>query len=116
MAIQASSTQRSAHPPTRSTVSETDIMDESDKLPQNPPMPETTKKAGKRRKHPFGPKQPGMRQPNPIGMIYAIGTLAQIADKATESRLSTTGPPTSTRLAGYNFIWGETDKQAHPCP
>jgi hypothetical protein len=92
---------------------ETDIMDQDDRLPHNPPMPETTKKATKRKKY---PKSPSMRQPNQIGMIYAIGTYAKIADEATEKRLNTLGPSTSTRLAGYNYIWGETDKRAHPCP
>lgn len=87
-------------------------MDTQDIQPQNPPMPYTTKKAGKRRKHTFGKKQAGMGRSNTIGLIYAIGTNAVIADAATESRLSRYGPPTSTRLAGYNFLWGET---GHTC-
>ena len=72
---------------------------------QDTPKPTNTKQAAKRRKHTFGPRQQSMRKPNPIGLIYRKGTDAVIADEATEARLSATGPPTSTRLAGYNFIW-----------
>jgi len=87
-----------------------DNYDNPDKAPQLPPMPYTTKNKSKRRKHTFGPKQPGMRIPSATSMIYRKGTDAIIADEATEARLSRTGPSTSTRLAGYNFIWGEVDK------
>lgn len=80
------------------------FVSECDNLPHNPPMPETTKRATKRKKY---PKKPSMRQPSQIGLIYREGTDCQIADQATLNRLSTTGPSTSTRLAGYNFIWGE---------
>lgn len=72
----------------------------------NVPMPYTTKRATKRKKY---PKPPSMRQPSQIGQIYREGTDCQVADKATEDRLNRYGPPTSTRMAGYNFIWGETD-------
>jgi len=85
-------------------------MDIEDNSPNLPPMPYTTKKKGKRTKHPFGPKQGGIRKPNAVGLIYRKGTDCQIADEATEARLSRTGPSTSTRLAGYNFIWGELSK------
>jgi len=75
-------------------------------------MPETTKKAGKRRKHPFGKQAAGMGRSTLIGLTYADQTKTVIADEATEKRLSRYGPPTSTRLAGYNFIWGEI---GHTC-
>lgn len=72
---------------------------------QDTPKPVNTKKAAKRKKHTFGPRQTGMRQPNPIGLIYRIGTDAVIADESTEARLSSTGPSTSTRHGGMQFIW-----------
>src|SRR3990172_1829683 len=69
---------------------------------QSPPMPETTKKAGKRKKY---PKPPSMRQPNQIGLIFRIGTDCKIADEATEARLKRLGPSTSVRHGGMQFIW-----------
>lgn len=81
----------------------------------NVPMPYTTKKAGKRTKHPFGRRAAGMGRTTEIGLIYADNTNAQIADNATERRLSVYGPPTSTQLAGYNVLWGETDIPPKPC-
>jgi len=50
-----------------------------------------------------------MRAPNAIAAIYSDNTYAVIADEATERRLSAYGPPTDTRKAGYNFIWGEVN-------
>ncbi len=81
----------------------------------NVPMPYTTKKAGKRTKHPFGRKAAGMGRTTEIGLIYADNTNAQVADNATERRLSVYGPPTSTRMAGYNVLWGETDIPPKEC-
>jgi hypothetical protein len=72
------------------------------------PMPYTTKQRGKRTKHTFttyGSKPISMQQPNEIGLIYRKGTDCVIASPELEARLSATGPSTSTRLAGYNFIW-----------
>lgn len=72
------------------------------------PMPYTTKQRSKRKKHTFttyGGKPISMQQPNEIGLIYRKGTDCVIANEALEARLSATGPSTSTRLAGYNFIW-----------
>jgi hypothetical protein len=68
-----------------------------------------TKKAAKRRKvMRTKSNTQGMRQPSIVSMIYQNEnrwTLAEVADAATEKRLSKYGPPTSTRLAGFNFIW-----------
>jgi hypothetical protein len=72
---------------------------------QDTPKPTNTKQAAKRKKHTFGPKSPGMRRPNPIGLIYRNGTDAIVADEATEARLSSTGPSTSPRFGGMQFIW-----------
>lgn len=81
----------------------------------NVPMPYTTKKEGKRKKHPFGRRPAGMGRTTEIGLIYADNTNAQVADDATEKRLSRYGPETSTQRAGYNYIWGEVRK-APQCP
>jgi len=73
--------------------------------PTNPPMPYTTKQRSKRKKHPFGPKQPGIRVPNPIGLIYRKTTNCVIADEATEARLKRLETTTSNRHGGMQFIW-----------
>lgn len=82
------------------------------KEPKNPPMPLTTKKATKRVKGRLTPKtagNTGMGRSTLIGLSYRKNTGCIIADEETEKRLSSTGPSTSTRIAGYNFIWGEKD-------
>lgn len=67
-----------------------------------------TKKAAKRRKMRKKSNSDSIRQPNPIAQIYQVPTehnMARVADDATEKRLRAKGPDTSTRLAGYNYIW-----------
>lgn len=67
-----------------------------------------TRRAAKRRKMRTKENTPVSGAGNPIAQIYAKSnnwTDAVIADESTERRLSKYGPPTSTRLAGYNFIW-----------
>lgn len=59
-----------------------------------------TKKAAKRRKWRY--KGTGIRKPNTVGLIYQKVnryTMAQIADEATEKRLSRTGPPQTARTS-----------------
>jgi len=68
-----------------------------------------TKKAAKRRKTMRKRSNTdGMRQPGIVPMIYQKlnrYTEAVVADQRTEKRLSPYGPETSTRKAGYNYIW-----------
>ncbi len=87
-----------------------DTRDKPDNEPNLPPMPYTTKRRGKRTKHTFGPKQKQRTNTSIPSQIYREGTDCIIADEATEKRLSRYGPATSTKLAGYNFLWGEVDK------
>lgn len=68
---------------------------------QDTPKPTNTKQAAKRKKHTFGPKTAGMRQPNPIRLIYRKGTDAVIADADTEKRLGRLG----RGLREESFIW-----------
>lgn len=83
------------------------------------PMPETTKRQSKRHKGRLTPRTPGntgMGRSTLLSLSYRKTTGCIIADEATERRLSTTGPSTSTRYAGYNFIWGEIPQDPNISP